>query len=66
MNEENPSIFPNVATNEDAGLSGRETQPTSSQSSLRALDRAEWEGEAEMLRRLEQEKAVLTTARIGA
>jgi hypothetical protein len=30
------------------------------------LDRAEWEGEAEMLRRLEQEKAVLTTARIGA
>ena len=30
------------------------------------LDRAEWEGEAEMLRRLELEKAVLTTVRICA
>jgi hypothetical protein len=28
------------------------------------LDRTEWEGEAEMLRRLEGEKAVLTTMRI--
>lgn len=30
------------------------------------LDRAAWEGEAEMLRRLELEKAVLTTVRICA
>jgi hypothetical protein len=28
------------------------------------LDRAEWEGETEMLRRLEMEKALLTTVRI--
>jgi len=30
------------------------------------LDRVEWEGEAEMLRRLEMEKALLTTMRICA
>ena len=30
------------------------------------LDRVEWEGEAEMLRRLEMEKAVLVTVRICA
>ena len=30
------------------------------------LDRVEWEGKAEMLRRLEMEKAVLTTVRICA
>ena len=30
------------------------------------LERAEWEGEAEMLRHLEQEKAVLTTVRTGS
>lgn len=30
------------------------------------LDRVEWEGEAEMLQRLEMEKTVLTTVRICA
>ena len=34
--------------------------------SIAPLDRVEWEGEAEMLRRLEMEKAVLTTVRICA
>jgi hypothetical protein len=34
--------------------------------SVDPLDRVEWEGEAEMLRCLEMEKAVLTTVRICA
>jgi hypothetical protein len=32
MNEENPSILPNVATDEDAGFRVRSTQPTISAS----------------------------------
>ena len=34
--------------------------------SIDPLDRIEWEGETEMLRRLEMEKAVLTTIRVCA
>jgi hypothetical protein len=34
--------------------------------SIAPLDRVEWEGKAEMLQRLEMEKAVLTTIRVCA
>ena len=44
-------------TLEDADINGVNIDPD---------DRVEWEGEAEMLQRLEIEKAVLTTVRICA